>query len=245
MSYGRQLAELYSGVMGEGMTAAVKASERFTAEMRLAVYADGYVARLAGAVMADFPALQQYWGENVLRGAAEAYVKATRSKHWDLNMYPVGFAAFLRSEDVAGAVCDLAALEEAIAEVFWLADSKPLEAAMLAGLDEEAFAQLPLRLRVAGKLLALEHDAEGYVRAQRAANDAELRVGEQYVLVWRHENTVRRTLLQKEEYAMLEEFARGCSLAEAVERCGVEEEMLQHLLPSFIGRWLAEGVLAA
>ncbi|NBO18317.1 MAG: DUF2063 domain-containing protein, partial [Proteobacteria bacterium] len=138
MSYGKQLAALHGAVVGRGLDAALPLThdaraDVFPPQARLMVYAGGYVQRLSGATLADFPGFAALVGEAQAVQLAQAFAQETPSQHYDLNLYPVQFADYLRGR-VDGDAQAVAALEAAIAEVFWLPESAALDAQSLAGL---------------------------------------------------------------------------------------------------------------
>jgi hypothetical protein len=171
---------------------------------RLAVYADGYDIRLIDATLADYPALAHYMGKDECRAAIAAFVEITPSTYWDLNRYPVAFAAFLKRHSSDKAAHALADLESAIAEVFWLPESKPLTPDALAGLSEDAFGNQIFQLRTATKLLKLDYAANEYLAAFRAEkHPKELAEKPEHLLVIRLDNEVKRQILEPMEHDLL------------------------------------------
>ena len=210
---------------------------------RLSVYVEGYDTRLIEATLADYPALTHYMGDAACRAAIAAFVAATPSRHWDLNFYPVGFANYLARFGADAAAHAIAALESAIAKVFWLPESVPLMPEALAGLSEEAFAAQRFTLRTAAQLLALEVAANDYLTAFREGVTPEsIEKRPQYVLVVRHHHEVRREVLEQPEYALLNALQEGLPFGEAVASISDYPQLADHL-PNYIARWFAGGFL--
>lgn len=215
----------------------------FPAKARLAVYVDGYATRLIDTTLADYPALAHYMGAGPCRALVEAFVAATPSPHWDLNRYPVAFANYVAQHEPNAAAHAIAALESAIASVFWLPESAPLMPEALAALPEEAFAAQHFRLRTASHLLSLDYAAHEYLTAfrQGAAPDMIHKIPH-YLLVIRHHNEVRREVLEQAEYELLHGLAHGLCFVQAVSSIS-NQERLAEKLPNYIARWFAGGFL--
>lgn len=208
---------------------------------RLAVYADGYDIRLIDATLADYPALAHYMGEDECRAAIAAFVEVTPSTYWDLNRYPVAFADFLKRHSPDKSAHALADLECAIAEVFWLPESKPLTPDALAGLSEEAFGNQTFQLRTAAKLLKLDYAANEYLTAFRAEeHPKELAEKPEHLLVIRLDNEVKREVLEPMEHDLLHTLSSGQPFNEALNQIA-DQEALAITLPHYIARWLQSG----
>lgn len=248
MSYRSQLVALHRAVTGKSLMPALELTrparaEVFAPQARLAVYAEGYVLRLVRATLADFPGFTALMGEAEARRLAEAFVRATPSTHYDLNLYPPRFATYMHGR-AESAVFAVIRLEAAIAEVFWLTESAPLQAQALMALDEEALGNARLPLRDAARLLALDHRADDWLVEQRAGSaTGKPTPGQEFLLVLRHRNAVRRLALHPLEYALLAQLAAGDTLGQALERVG--DGQLAAILPGFLSRWLGEGVFRA
>lgn len=210
---------------------------------RLSVYVEGYDSRLIEATFADYPALAHFMGAESCRAAIAAFVAATPSRHWDLNSYPVAFAEYLVRHEEDAAAHAIAALESAIAKVFWLPECAPLVPDALAGLSEEAFAAQRFTLRTAAQLLALEVAANDYLTAFREGMTPEsIEKRPQYVLVVRHHHEVRREVLEQPEYALLNALQEGLPFAQAVASISDYPQLADHL-PNYIARWFAGGFM--
>lgn len=213
-------------------------------ETRLGVYTKGYVLRLEGAVEVDYPALAHYIGKDAFEKAVVAYVKATPSVFWDLNLYSIGFADFLGQHSTDKAAHALARLESAIIDVFWLPDSKALEPAALAALSMDQLAGQVLPLRTACTLLALDYPAHAYLTAFREGNPpAVMEKKPEYICLIRSQNEVKRLLLDAEEYQLLALLERGETFGAALEQAENTERLLQQL-PGYLTRWLDAGFFA-
>ncbi len=245
-AYATQLQAMHEAMVRkqpENMLPLIKPARHnsFSSQTRLAVYADGYDIRLVDATIADYPALAHYMGEEECREAVAAFVSVMPSVYWDLNRYPVAFAAFLKGRAPDKAAHALADLESAITEVFWLPESKPLAPDALAGLSEEAFGNRTFRLRTAAKLLKLDYAANEYLTAYRANGSVCAPKKEiEHLLVIRAENEVQRIVLEPAEYRLLAAIGEGSTFSEALAL--VSEQSLEHKLTAYMTRWFQIGV---
>ncbi|MFW0778142.1 MAG: putative DNA-binding domain-containing protein [Rickettsiales bacterium] len=249
--YARQLAIFHDAVVGrqqDALLALIKEARagEITKQTRLDVYAKGYIERLADATLMDYPTLAHYMGEEECEKLIRTFAETTPSTHWDLNLYPVMLAEYMdKLNDVDKAACALAQLESAMAEVFWLPESKSLSPQSLMGLDEQAMGAQTFRLRTASCLLKLDYAANAYLQAFREDKVPEtIEETTEYLLVIRHEDKLRRWPLDEKEYMILAALQEGSSFNEALEKAGDPEELAASL-PTYIGKWLKDGVFCA
>jgi hypothetical protein len=248
--YAQQLKALHSAVLGDAtaMLPLVHAARHnaITPQMRIAIYAEGYIARLVEATKSDYPALLHYMGAEQGDGLLQGYVRSTPSIHWDLNMYPVGFAAYVVQQVSDPTAQALAMLEGAVAEVFWLPESAPLNPAAFASMSEEEFGEQRFQLRAAARLLALPASVNAALSAYRAGEDscfASISAAPEYVLVVRSGYEVQRLSLDFHEYTVLHALQAGATFNDALAAVP-DVEMLAAALPSYLARWFANGVFA-
>lgn len=245
-AYATQLQALHNAMVHkqpEAMLSLMKSARHneFSLQERLAVYTDGYDTCLIDATIADYPALAHYIGEKECRAAITAFVNATPSFYWDLNRYPLAFANFLKRYSEDKSAHALANLESAIAEVFWLPESKPLTPDSLVGVSEQTFGEMRFYLRNAAKLLRLDYQVNAYLKAFRAGeNPKQLKEAPEYLLVIRQDNEVKRAILEPMEYAMLHALSSEVRFSDALSRVK-NQEALATKLPHYVARWLQNG----
>lgn len=250
-SYSQQLAALHTAAIGGDaapMLALMKTARaaEISLEERLNVYQSGYTQRLIETVKADYPTLAHYLGSENFEILAAAYVQATPSNDWDLNFYSFGLADFLRTHLPDAAAHDLASLESAIAEVFWLPDSAPLTADILAQLSPEALSNQQFKLRTACRLLALNHGVNDYLTAFRSEQPLlQLAAVPEYLAIIRHHNEVQRIVLATSEYQILYRLAQGIPFGAALDTVAELPEtdinQLSKNLPGYLAHWLKYG----
>lgn len=214
---------------------------------RLHAYIHGYRIRLCKTLENDYPALRHYLGGELFDQHARNYVESTPSHAYSIDPYPIGFADYLRqhsSDIVAG---DIAALESAIAQVFWLADSAPFVPDT--DFSMEQLASLKLTLRRASKLLALHIDAETYIQAFRHNQPIKQPAPQPiFLYIVRHQNEVRRHLISATEHAVLSQFNGRdlmATLESALHQHPDQTDTIQAQIGHWLETWIANGFLCS
>jgi hypothetical protein len=253
--YAEQLAALHAAMikdLPEAMLPLVKAStnKEFSPDMRVAVYRDAYEMRLTQAISSDYPALAHFIGAAALAEAVGYYIHAQPSRLWDLNLYPIGFAAWYAAHSGNASAIALAQLEAAITESFWAEDSAPLDASVLAGEGEDALASRVFTPRASLRLLALPCAANAYVNAFREDVPLDMiDATSEYIAVLRHPHHVQRVVLDAPEYALLQLLVSGVPFGAAIDRLAASPDCdvatLATALPNYLQRWLKHGFFAA
>jgi hypothetical protein len=217
-----------------------------TPDSHLDVYVEGYRSRLQQVLEGAYPALLHYIGKQAFDAAALRYIAAHPSRHFNLERYPVGFAACLTQCDQPAR--ELAQLESAIAEVYLTEESPPLTAAWCACQTPETLADTVFTLRTAARLLAFRYSVDDYLSALREGHSpAALAQATQYLLVLRHRNTVLRHRLEEGEYALLALLADGYSVSAALDGTAMSpytcDPGFAITLTGWFARWAGEGFL--
>ncbi len=217
----------------------------FSPKERLEVYTSAYVQRLTEAIRMDYPALLHYMGINRFSKAVDVFVRTTPSVYWDLNLYSPGFSDFITATEEDRAAHALAQLESSIVEVFWAEDTSPVSPHTLASLTEDTFGRQCFRFRKASKLLCLNFGAHDYLSLFRQGHPSEfLLKKKEYLFILRHDNEVKRLVLDKMEYDVLQSLGQGQNFSNALNSVGKREELLPHL-STYLQRWLEFGFFEA
>ena len=208
---------------------------------RLEAYIQGYRIRLCKTVESDYPALMHYLGAEKCTQYITDYVEETPSKSYTIDQYPPGFAAYLAEHMDDIAAIDIAALEAAISQVFWLEDSDPFVPAV--DFSMEQLATLKLEHRNASILLECSTDAEAYLAGFRQGDQPVIKSKCSYLMILRHENEVKRHRLDAVEYQLLL-ATKERPFAEALELVGNDEEaaatIAEHL-SEWLMKWITHG----
>lgn len=150
------------------------------ARERLGIYVEAYRLRLVEALATQYPALAARRGRAAFAALAEAFVRATPSRHRSIRDYGAGLADFI-AVDAAGDESrlqgELARFEWALAAAF---DAAPGRAATIADLATVAASEWPtLRFRAVpalGRLATTTNAVEAW-RAARADDGAQAEPG--------------------------------------------------------------------
>lgn len=114
-------AILRGGARADNVAALIRESGALRPEERLAIYADGYRARLLDSLGGEYPALKSLVGETVFALFAAGYIAARPPGHFSLYELGAGFADHLEATRPPGEEtalpAQLARLERARAEV--------------------------------------------------------------------------------------------------------------------------------
>jgi hypothetical protein len=222
----------------------VKKHPRLTPEQQLAIYSDGYILRLLGAIRADYPALLALLGAPAFDGLAQEYVRQTPSVYYNLDFYPHGFADFVAISQQPDFAREVAQLERTISRVFMMEESTPLLPAALEGLTIEGLAGLVLKPRAASQLIAFSYPVSEWLDRQRTNGivDAPLKQAS-YVYVYRHNNEVQRTMLQEPSYYLLQEIISGKSVGDALDAVVESHSDMVEPIAAGVQGWLSHWIV--
>ena len=234
-------------------SAAVVGDARASAEQRVQVYATMYRLRVTEALESQFPRVARALGPEAFAEAAVAFVAAAPSRHPSFRELGRGFAGWLARQrrDAWSALAALARLEWARTDVFDVADQPVLTVDALRALSPERFAELPLRLIEAHRLLDVGRDVlaawtrlrdpdDGAGQPPAAPEDA---AG---TLVWRQDVAVYHRGVGADERAALQQAAVGTTFGALCEQLAAgrtdQEAAAQGF--SWLSTWTLDGLLA-
>ena len=211
---------------------------------RLQIYRDMYPLRMVEALLADYPALAHFLGEERFERLVREYVRVHPSRSYTLNRLGDHFAEFVsQSADLPRrAVCgELARLELAVAQVFDAPESAPLDAEAVAALGE-GIADVRLRPIEAFRLLELRYPVNDYLQSFRDGDHAHprLKLKASWVAVFRRHYAMRRLDLGREQHALLLRLTSGATVGEAV--ATVLGSAKRRLAPEEFFAWFQEWV---
>jgi hypothetical protein len=225
------------------------------ASERLGVYAHMYFARLRESLREDYSACARVFGDAAFERIVVRYLVAHPSDSPSLRHHGRHLPEFLRdhggtlADDCGGErpdLADLAALEWARIETFDAPEAVPLDAAMLAALEPEAWAELELKLVPAHRIVKSKHAIdELWLAAQQDRALPPPLPGEQLLLVWRRGFSVYHRVVAGDEARALSRlnepvaFGRLCS---AYDHGGTTSETAGRAL-AVLQQWLADELL--
>jgi hypothetical protein len=221
-----------------------------TAAERLAIYGEGYFARLVECLADDYPALRHFLGEEPFESLARAYIDAFPSRSPSLNAYGARMAAFCRTraESWAPFAADLARLEWALVEVIHAPSAPGLAADELAAVPAERWKTARLTPSPTLRLLDFDYPVNDYYQAFRDGLAPALPARTpSSTVVYRRGLPVTRRGLEPLAAMLLEDLISGCPLDSAVaeleRRSGGRSDIVEKL-PLWLGSWVASGFFA-
>lgn len=224
---------------------------RLAAADRLAIYNEGYFARLIECLADDYPALQHLVGEEAFASLARAYIDELPSRSPSLNAYGREMARICRTrlEPWSAVAADLARLEWAIVEVIHAPSTPSLDAALLSKIPAERWQGLRLSPSPTLRLLAFDYPVNAYYQAFREGLEPGLpERSPSSTAVYRQGLPVARMDLEPTAALLLEDLLAGCPLDSAVaeleRRSSAGADIVQKL-PHWLGSWVASGFFCA
>jgi hypothetical protein len=246
------LMQLITGRAPDGAASEAPAAEalvvgdhRAGAAARVHVYRHMYRARIREALESQFPRLAKRLGADRFAELAFAYVSDEPSRHPSLRFIgrklPDWLAGHARPEEAW--LADLARLEWARADVFDAADETPLTIDDLRGWPQDRFAELPLQLVGAHRIVTAAHrvanrwDGDG-------GGDAATGEGES-LLVWRQGVAVYHRVVDGDERAALALTAEGTTFGVLCDRLLDDRPAEQATAQAFawLSTWTADELL--
>lgn len=208
----------------------------------LEVYVDGYLERLLKAITADYPLLKNYLKESKFNELAIAFINKNPPKYWDLNIYPIKFANFIKRDELAK---DIAKLEGAILEVFWAGESEDFTFTHLENYSPEDLMEKAIfKPKPASKLIALNYKLNDYLISYRnglTILNKPLKQKE-YLYIARTNNEVKRFVLEKPEFLILKSILKSNTIEKALEKL---TKITQENLSAYIIGWIQNGFFIA
>jgi uncharacterized protein (UPF0276 family) len=229
----------------------IRAKHQFTATEQLEVYTNAYRWRLVDTTAEDYPVLQQYLGTESFDALIDNFVDHTYSTHFNIGRYAAKLPQFLAQRANADAFSiELAILENAVSQLTDPAETQALTSDHFVGMTTDALMESMLRPRTALQLFAFNYPVNSYYLAVKEGRFPEPpRAEKSFVVVFRHEDTVWRMDLERDEFYLLQTLFAGVPIGKALETVQQEFEIpsdtLTAQLSHWFARWMRNGLLAA
>lgn len=187
---------------------------------RVEIYQGMYLLRMSDALLADYPALARFLGEDAFFELVRDYVQVYPSRSYTLNRLGDHMPDFLRNARRRKHhlfLAELARLELAVAQVFDAPEVAPLGEAQIAAVPLEDWERAVLRPVPAFQLLRLRWNANDYAQAvKQETRPPRPRRVSGYVAVYRRDYAVYRHALTRAGHDLLQQLADGVALGRAV-----------------------------
>jgi len=232
----------------------VTGSPAVSSEQRLAIYANGYHARLVEALETDFPALSTVIDEDAFVSLCHQYTHAYPSKYYSLRWFGQHFTVFMhKHKDFAAAkyLIELAEFEWAFVTAFDAADVELFTENDMAQIPQEAWLALKIKLHPSVQLIQHNWNVLAMWRAVKheepVPEPVRLEASAQY-LIWRDQSstTTQYRSLDPDEAIALEVVAEGASfvgMCEALASCSEDPDEIPLRAASLLKGWLAAGLI--
>jgi hypothetical protein len=244
----RELASRILGGDGPSLESWVRVPEGVDASARLAVYVDGYLARVTDSLRESYPALLLVLGEASFASLVARYVAELDGTPRNLNYVGRDLPHFLAADSLSNDLpflCDLARLEWAALCCFHseLVDSFDVSACAGWGMDEWAKARIDFQpglavVRSAWPIRELRDSRD----KERSEIDIDLVDRPDQVLVYRRGLEVITESIDELEAMAIESLGAGASLGEAIADLAATDADPAQLLELF-GRWTSAGLV--
>ena len=216
------------------------------ADARLAVYHRSVRANQDAALASAYPVVRRLVGDAFFGEAAARYAQAFPSRSGDLHAYGSAFALFLAQYEHARDLAylpDVARLEWAVHESRHAARGGSFDYERLGRVPAERLGVVRIALRPCVRLVSSIHPVLAIWEANQEGRDGTPdRAGAELVAV-RSDPAfeVRPVAVGAGEWALLEAFAQGASLAEAAAECERRSLELQAALARLVALDVLDG----
>jgi hypothetical protein len=189
-------------------------------EVRMAVYAEAYLARMAEALAEVYETVRHLTGKEAFIELTESYLDAHPSHSYNLNSVGDALPEHLGRTRFAEALPflpDLARLEWAIAQAFHASEGAPFDPSELAGFSEDAWERARVAFQPSVAVVSSAWPILDLWNARKTPTteiDIGLEGRPQDVLVSRHGLEVVCELLQPEQADLIRRLQKGEALGQ-------------------------------
>lgn len=220
----------------------------FSPQAQLDVYINAYRYRLFDVVSEDYPAMRHYLGKDAARQLVMAYVNATPSTYYDISRYTTAFPEFVKARSDRFAY-ELCIMETALSLLAYETETEALKPEHVKNVTPEQLMGQRLYPRKALQLFAFDYPVNDYFKGvMEEKNPAAPAPTPSWLAVYRHDDTMWRLALEKEEYTLLNQLFSGMTVGEALEHlladATMDENRLLQNLSQWFARWMKNGLLA-
>ena len=193
-------------------------------DRRMQIYRNNVYASLTEALRAVHPVVHKLVGDGFFKYAANEYITQYPSSSGDLHDFGDRFSEFLAGFEPAQSLAylsDVARMEWYYHEAYHAAEHRPMDLDALSRAGTDEYDQLQLHLHPSARLLRSDYPVLQIWQANQDENNVEeivdLDSGGIRMLIVRPDHEIEFHSLEAADFALLEYFASGKSLSQAVE----------------------------
>ena len=188
------------------------------AERGVAIYMEGYRARLMEVLELDYPQLRTLLGAQEFAVLAQRYLQSQLSRTRSIRWFGQHFADFLARHPIDAAqpwLRDIARVEWALGEAFDAPDAAAVDRSRLTRVPPSAWSALRFTIHPAVRTLRLSWNTRALIAATTEGLPAPPPHAElNHILIWRHGLSVRHKSIDPEYRMALELLIDGASFGE-------------------------------
>lgn len=222
-----------------------------TSVQRLTVYGNAYFARLIECLEGEFPAVRFLVGKDAFAGFVLTYLKETPPSSYTLADLGRRFPDSLNANrppkeegdttpDWADFLIEVARLERLYSEVFdgpGDEGTAKLSAEALLAIPQEQLLNIRLEVTPSLKLVHLQFPVHETITAVRKGKPLPSPIPQEtFLAVHRREFVVRRTVIDKRQFILLQQLQQGTSLIDALSAT-IEEMGGESFSPTMLQTW--------
>ena len=218
-------------------------------EVRLSVYAEGYLIRIREALAEVYEAIHHVLGDQVFTEMAKAYAEKHPSHDYNLSLAGRHLPEFLASSPLTGQLPflpDLARLEWSVCQAFHASDQPPLDASRLQALSTEDWDRARLVFQPSVAVVNSSWPILDIWEARkqpRESIDIDLINRPQCILVYRRGVQVRCERIDPRHYTLLERLCLGKNLAETLGEAARGTHSTSLPISEWFSHWVEQGLL--
>lgn len=235
---------------GEGVLVPLNLQRGEPGENRLAVYADGYLARTREALEGTYETIRSLIGCEEFSELTQEHAAKFPSREYNLNYYGRHLPEFLSEHPLTKKfpfLVDLANLEWQLSESFHATHRAPFDRERLAAIPPEKLESLRLYFQPSVAILATEwplYDLWKARREPKKLRKTKWREKPQKLLVGRYEYQIFIELVPPLEYEILKGLLAGKTLGSLFEELAEKMGNTPPPLKKWFSRWSSLGLIS-
>ncbi len=219
-------------------------------EERMAVYAQGYIARLGEALAEVYETVRHLLGKEAFTELCELYLERFPSHNYNLNQIGKEFPGFIGSTRFATELPflpDLAAMELAVASAFHAFDQAPFDPAVLTTLSEEDWEKMLVVFQPSVHVVGSQWPIIDIWKARKTPlpeMNVHLIGCPQNVLIYRRDLEVYCEVIEKNQMELVQHLLRGNPLGQTCMSVAESANSEELPLEQWFSFWTGQGLIA-